>query len=106
MAHLLWLLAYPAGFHFDYRTLGIPEAVDIYVSYPIERGDAIWPSSSGHGHPVRMLARLREGVTVPLASEAIFDPERGPLATGRSVFEPIWGRERRRTCDVAVTESR
>jgi len=53
----------PPGFHFDYPTLRIPEAVDIYVSYPLENGLRVWPSGSGHGHPVRVLARLREGVT-------------------------------------------
>jgi predicted permease len=52
----------PPGFHFDYPTLRIPEPVDIYVSHPFE--SLGWgPSSSGHGHPVRVLARLREGVT-------------------------------------------
>ena len=52
----------PPGFHFDYPTLRIPEAVDIYVSYPFEYLG--WgPSSSGHGQPVRVLARLRKGVT-------------------------------------------
>src|SRR5207302_4601519 len=53
----------PPRFHFDYPTLRIPEVVAIYVSYPIHDDDTIWPSSSGHGHPVRVLARLREGVT-------------------------------------------
>jgi len=53
----------PPGFHFHYPTLHILEAVDIYVSYPIDNGGTIWPSSSGHGLPVRVLARLREGAT-------------------------------------------
>ena len=39
----------PPGFHFHYPTLHILEAVDIYVSYPIDNGGTIWPSSSGHG---------------------------------------------------------
>jgi predicted permease len=53
----------PPGFHFDYPTLRIPERVDIYVSYPIEPSALLLSSGSGKGTPVRVLARLREGVT-------------------------------------------
>jgi putative ABC transport system permease protein len=51
----------PPAFHFDYPTLRIPEAADLYVSFPIDHGHAVWPSSSGHDRSVRVLARLREG---------------------------------------------
>ena len=51
------------GFHFDYPTLRIPEPVDIYVSYPLEHSYPMLSSGSGRGVPVRVLARVREGVT-------------------------------------------
>ncbi|MBV8550326.1 MAG: ABC transporter permease [Acidobacteriaceae bacterium] len=51
------------GFHFDYPALRIPEPVDIYVSYPMERQANVLASRSGRGTPVLVLARLREGVT-------------------------------------------
>ena len=50
------------GFHFDYPTLRIPEPVDIYVAYPLDRTATLHPSASGRGVPVRVLARLRTGV--------------------------------------------
>lgn len=53
----------PAGFHFDYPTLRIPERVDIYVAYRIERSVAMHPSGSGRGVPVLVLGRLRDGVS-------------------------------------------
>ena len=53
----------PRGFHFDYPTLRIPERVDIYVSYPIEPAIPLYPSSSGRGIAVRVIGRLRAGVT-------------------------------------------
>lgn len=34
-----------AAFHFDYRTLRIPERVDIYVSYPLKRSALVRPSA-------------------------------------------------------------
>ncbi|MGH9720366.1 MAG: ABC transporter permease [Bryobacteraceae bacterium] len=52
----------PPGFHFDYPTLRIPERVDIYVSYPIELAVPVRSSGGGRGVPVRVVARLREGV--------------------------------------------
>ena len=53
----------PPRFHFDYPTLRIPEPVDIYVSYPLERSYPMYSSGSGRGVAVRVLARLRPGVT-------------------------------------------
>jgi putative ABC transport system permease protein len=57
----------PPRFHFDYPTLRIPEPVDIYVTYPLERSYPMLSSGSGRGIPVRVLARLREGVTLAQA---------------------------------------
>ncbi len=53
----------PPGFQFDYPTLRIPEPVDIYVSYPIERATSLGASSNGRGTPVRVIGRMRPGVT-------------------------------------------
>jgi putative ABC transport system permease protein len=53
----------PPAFHFDYPTLRIPEPVDIYVSYPLDTSTILQPSSTGGGVPVRVIARLRQGVT-------------------------------------------
>lgn len=58
----------PPGFHFDYPTLGIPEAADIYVSYPLDVSIPFNPSSNGKGVAVRVLARLRNGVTLAEAN--------------------------------------
>ncbi|SPE42124.1 conserved membrane hypothetical protein [Candidatus Sulfopaludibacter sp. SbA3] len=57
----------PAAFHFDYPTLRIPEPVDVYVSYPIERPATLLSSASGRGVPVRVLGRMRQGVTLAQA---------------------------------------
>jgi predicted permease len=57
------------GFHFDYPTLRIPEPVDVYVAYPLEHSYPMYSSGSGRGVPVRVLARLRDGVT-PVQAEA------------------------------------
>ena len=46
----------PVGFRFDDPALGIAEPVDLYVSYPVERGN-------GRGGNVLVLGRLREGAT-------------------------------------------
>jgi len=54
----------PSGFHFDYPTLGIPEPVDIYVSYPVDSSVPLNASSNGLGVAVRVLARLQDGVTL------------------------------------------
>jgi predicted permease len=53
----------PPGFHFDYPTLRIPEPVDVYVSYPLEHSYPMYSSGSGRGIAVRVLGRLRGGVT-------------------------------------------
>jgi putative ABC transport system permease protein len=53
----------PPNFHFDYPTLRIAEPVDIYVSYPLESIVPLHPSADGRGIPVRVIARLRSGVT-------------------------------------------
>ena len=53
----------PRDFQFDYPTLQIPERVDIYVSYPIEPAIPLYPSASGRGIAVRVIGRLRAGVT-------------------------------------------
>jgi predicted permease len=57
----------PPQFHFDYPTLRIPEPVDLYVSYPLESPAVIRSSSTGRGVLVRVLARMREGVTLAQA---------------------------------------
>jgi predicted permease len=61
----------PPGFHFDYPTLDIPEPVEIYVSYPLELAIASFPSVSGRGEPVRVIARLRDGVAFSQADAEI-----------------------------------
>ncbi len=53
----------PPGFHFDYPTLRIEEPVDIYVSYPIQSSAPFFSSGSGRGVAVRVIGRLKEGVT-------------------------------------------
>jgi putative ABC transport system permease protein len=57
----------PPSFHFDYPTLRIPEPVDLYVAYPIAPSLRIELSSHGKGTPVRVLGRLRDGVTLAQA---------------------------------------
>ena len=57
----------PAGFHFDYPTLRIAEPVDIYVTYPLEPAMALASSGSGHGVPVRVIGRMKAGVTLEQA---------------------------------------
>ncbi len=52
----------PPSFQFDYPTLGIQEPVDIYVSRAVQPVP-FQSSGSGRGVPVRVIARLREGVT-------------------------------------------
>jgi putative ABC transport system permease protein len=53
----------PAQFRFDYPALGIPEPVDVYVSFPIDPATRLISSSSGHGVSVSVIGRLRDGVT-------------------------------------------
>ena len=55
----------PPSFHFDYPTLRIAEPVDIYVAYPLEPGMPL--GGSGHGIPVRVIGRMRPGVTLEQA---------------------------------------
>jgi putative ABC transport system permease protein len=59
------------GFHFDYPTLRVTDPVDIYVAYPLEWTGAIDVSSNGRGVPVRVLARMREGVTLAAAQSEV-----------------------------------
>ncbi|HUJ50359.1 MAG TPA: ABC transporter permease [Bryobacteraceae bacterium] len=58
----------PRNFQFDYPTLQISEPVDIYVSYPIEPNVPLHPSGSGMGIAVRVIGRLRAGITVGQAA--------------------------------------
>jgi predicted permease len=53
----------PPGFQFNYPTLRIAEPVEIYVSYPLEPSIPFHSSGTGLGVPVRLIARLRDGVT-------------------------------------------
>jgi len=52
----------PPDFHFDYPTLRIPEPVEIYVSYPVERIPSAGVRCCGGGVTVRVLARIKDGV--------------------------------------------
>ena len=61
----------PPAFHFDYPTLRIPEPVDVYVAYPLEALLPLHSSSSGRGVPVRIVGRLRAGVTFAQATAEI-----------------------------------
>lgn len=63
----------PSGFHFDYPTLDIAEPVDIYVSYPLEPFSTFDRAANGQGVTVRVLARLREGVTLEQAESDLWD---------------------------------
>ena len=63
----------PPGFHFDYPTLGIPEPVDLYVSYPVESFLPFQRSANGEGVSVQVLARLREGIRLEQAKEDLWD---------------------------------
>ncbi len=57
----------PRGFQFDYPTLRIAEPVDVYVSYPLEQAARFFSSGGGRGVPVRVIGRLRPGVTLSQA---------------------------------------
>ncbi|MGD0128466.1 MAG: ABC transporter permease [Terriglobia bacterium] len=63
----------PPGFHFDYPTLGATEPVDLYAPYPIEASLPFERAANGQGVPVRVLARLREGVTLEQAESDLWD---------------------------------
>ncbi|MGO9271028.1 MAG: ABC transporter permease [Terriglobia bacterium] len=63
----------PPGFHFDYPTLDIPEPVDLYVSYPVESSLPFQRSANGEGVPVRVIGRLRDGVTPAQAEADLWD---------------------------------
>jgi putative ABC transport system permease protein len=56
-------------FQFDYPTLRIPEPVDLYVSYPLESTGPV--TSTGGGVPVRIIGRLRDGVTLAQAESDV-----------------------------------
>ncbi len=75
----------PQGFHFDYPALGIPEPVDLYVSYPVERAAAYSSSGSGRGVPVFVLARLRRGAVFAQA-----DSELRALGRALAREHPSW----------------
>jgi len=53
----------PPGFHFDYPTLRIPEPVEIYVPYPVERSYPLNSGLGGVSPSGRVLARIRAGGT-------------------------------------------
>jgi predicted permease len=53
----------PRDFHFDYPTLRIPEPVEIYASYPVDPAGTVEVTSNGRGVPVRVLGRIKDGVT-------------------------------------------
>jgi len=63
----------PPGFHFDYPTLDIPEPVDLYVPYPIEPPLSFERAANGQGVPVRVLGRLRKGVSLAQAQSDLGD---------------------------------
>lgn len=63
----------PPGFHFDYPTLRIQEPVDVYVPYPIDPAARLTASGSGRGVPVRVIGRMREGVTLAQAEADLHD---------------------------------
>lgn len=63
----------PREFHFDYPTLGIPEPVDLYVSYPLESALPFARSANGQGVAVRVIGRLRKGVTLAQAGADLRD---------------------------------
>jgi predicted permease len=63
----------PPGFHFDYPTLHIAESVDLYVSYPVNALTPLHPSGSGLGVAVRVIGRLKDGVTLTQASADLRD---------------------------------
>ena len=58
----------PPDFQFDYPTLRIPERVDVYVAYPIDPATPLYAAGSGRGIAVRVIGRLRAGVTVGQAA--------------------------------------
>lgn len=58
----------PAGFHLDYPTLRIQDPVDLYVPYPLAEASRMEVSANGRGTPVRVIGRLRPGITVEQAA--------------------------------------
>ncbi len=59
----------PPGFHFDYPTLRIQDPVDLYVAYPVVASPKVEVSANGRGVPVRVVGRLRQGVTLAQAQD-------------------------------------
>lgn len=63
----------PPRFHFDYPTLRVPEPVDIYIPFPLDPNVRLGASANGRGIPVRVIARLRQGVTLQQAQGELKD---------------------------------
>jgi predicted permease len=63
----------PPTFHFDYPTLGAPEPVDLYVPYPIESSLPFERAANGQGVAVRVIGRLRDGVTLAQVEADLWD---------------------------------
>jgi len=80
----------PPRFHFDYPPLGIAEPVDVYVSYPLEHSYPMHPSGNGLGVPVRVLARLRPGVTYAQADADLRSIAAILTHDNPSAFPNIW----------------
>jgi predicted permease len=80
----------PPPFHFDYPTLHIAEPVDIYVSYPLERSYPMFAAGSGRGVAVRVLARLRPGVTYAQADADLRSIAATLTRDNPSAFPNIW----------------
>jgi predicted permease len=72
----------PAAFHFDYPTLGVPEPVDIYVSFPLERSYRAGPG----GLAGRMIARLPAGKTPAEARSELQSIARALVKENPSAF--------------------
>lgn len=53
----------PAGFHFSYPTLRIPEPVEIYVAMPLEATPVFRSTGFGASNPFRVLARIAPETT-------------------------------------------
>ena len=87
----------PAGFHFDYPTLRIPEPVDIYVSLPVERSA---PFRSGSTALVRVLARLRAGATPQQAGAELRSIAQALMREHPLAFRARDGGQRRFTLEV------
>jgi predicted permease len=63
----------PVGFHFDYPALRIPEPVDLYRPYPLQRPNDLSSGLSSVSEAVRVLARLRPGSATQEAGTELRD---------------------------------